>query len=46
MKYVKKYWPLAALIVILYWKRISIASWIYEQSGGKISLFGVHGGSV
>jgi hypothetical protein len=47
MQFVKKFWwALLVAAVFLYWQRIQIAESIYYMTGGKVSLFGVKGGSI
>jgi|GEM_PF-2990321 hypothetical protein len=47
MRFIKKYWwALALVVVLIYWQRVTIGTAIYSMTGGKISLFGVKGGSI
>lgn len=47
MNFLKKYglW-IAAALVLIYIFRIQIGTAVYKWTGGKVSLFGVQGGSV
>lgn len=47
MSFIKKYWwAFALVVVVLYWQRVAIGEAVYSMTGGKVSLFGVKGGSI